>query len=140
MFAMIRYVTYRTRTEPNNSFLELIQARDANGGGLDNYDSIIVINTFKHTASIIELHSPVIYGISSTLVSEQTTELSPGPEVVSSRFQTMEYCLPKTELLKTKVMLSLEVVSSRFKTMVYCLPQTELLRIEIVSSLKVVPL
>ena len=58
----------------------------------------IVTNTTEQTASTVELHSPVICAITVTLASEQSTELSKGPEVVSSRFQTVEYCLPKTEL------------------------------------------
>ncbi len=53
-------------------------------------------------------------------------ELSTGPEVVSSRFQTVEYCLPKAELLKTGFVPSPEVVSSHFKILEYCLPQTKL--------------
>jgi hypothetical protein len=80
----------------------------------------------------------VICGISVTLVSELSTELSKRPEDVSSRFQNVEYCLPKTELQKTEVVSSLEVVSSSFKTVEYCLPQTEILIIEVVSSLEVV--
>jgi hypothetical protein len=43
----------------------------------------------------------------------------------------VEYCLPKTELLKTEVVSSLEILG-------YSLPQTEILRIEYVSSLEVV--
>ena len=100
-----------------------------------------MINTVllnKRTASTTELHSPVICGITFTLVSEVSAELSKGPRVVSSRFRTGEYCLPKTELLKTEFMSSLKVVSSRFENLEYCLPQTEMLRIEDVSSLEVV--
>ena len=90
-------------------------------------DSTTVINTIKQTASTTELHSLVIRGITITLVSEQSTELSKGPEVVSSRFRTVEYCLPKTKKKKkTEVVSSLEVVSSRFKILEYCLPQTKL--------------
>ena len=43
--------------------------------------------------------SRVIYGIIITLVSEQFIDLSKRPEVVSSRFQTVEYCLPKLNYL-----------------------------------------
>ena len=67
--------------------------------------------------------SLLICGITVTLASEQSTELSKGPDVVSSRFRTVEYCLRKTELLKTEVASSHEVVSSRFKNLEYCLPQ-----------------
>ena len=70
-------------------------------------DSTTVINTTEQIASTTELHSPVIRGITITLVSEQYTELSTGPEVVSSRFRTMKYYLPKPELQKKN-----EVVSS----------------------------
>jgi len=49
-----------------------------------------------------------------TLVLEQSTKLSQGPKVVSSRFLNVAYCLPTTELLKTEVVPSLEVVSSHF--------------------------
>ena len=90
-------------------------------------DSTCVINTTKQTASTTELHSPVICGITVTLVSEQSTELSKGPEVVSSRFRTVEFCLPKKELLKAEVVPSSEVVSSRFTILEYGLPQTEIL-------------
>ena len=86
-------------------------------------DSTIVINTTEQTASTTELHSPVISGIAVTLVSEQSTELSKGPKVVSSRFRTVEYCLPKPELLKTKAFSSHEAVSSRLQNLECCLPQ-----------------
>ena len=98
----------------------------------------IVINTTEQTTSTIELHSPLICGIKTTLVSDQYTELSKGPEFISSHFQTAEYCRPKVEVLKTETVSLLEIVSSRFKTMECCLPQTEILRIEDVSSLEVV--
>ena len=76
--------------------------------------------------------------MTTTLVSEQSTKLSKGHEVVSSRFQIAEYCLiPKTELAKTEDMSSLEVVSSRYKAVQYCLPQAKILRIEAMSSLEV---
>ena len=52
-----------------------------------------------------------------TLVSDQSTESSKGHEVVSSRFRTLECCLPKPELLKTEGVSSLEVVSSRSKVL-----------------------
>jgi len=84
---MLHYVLYRTRTKLNRSFLELIFATDANGGGLDYPDSITLISNAEQTASAIELHSPAIRGIPFTLVSEQSTEFSKGHEVVSSRFQ-----------------------------------------------------
>ena len=54
----------------------------------------------------------VIYDTTVAFVSEQSTKLSVGLEVVSSRILTVEYCLPKTELLKTGVVSSLEVVFS----------------------------
>ena len=60
--------------------------------------STIVINTTEKIASTTELRSPVIRDITVTLVSEQSTELSKGPKVVSSRFQIVEYCLTNTEL------------------------------------------
>jgi len=80
----------------------------------------------NQTASTNEPHSHVIRGITVTLVSEQSTDLSKGHEVVSSSFRIVEYCLPKTELLKTEVVSSPEVISYRFKIVTYCLPQTEL--------------
>jgi hypothetical protein len=87
--------------------LEFIKATVTNGGGLGLPDSITtVINTIEQTSSTTKLHSPVICDIKVTLVSEQSTELSKGHEVVSSRFRTVEYCLPKTELLKTEVVPS----------------------------------
>jgi hypothetical protein len=86
----------------------------------------IVINSIEQTASTTELHSPVIRGIIVTLVSEQSTKLSKGHEALASRFLTLEYCLPKTELQKTEVVPSPEVVSSLFKILEYCLPQVEL--------------
>ena len=49
-----------------------------------------VVNTIEQTASTFELHSSVIRGIIVTLVSEQSTELSKGPEVVSSRFRNVK--------------------------------------------------
>ena len=55
------------------------------------------MQTIEQTASTVELHLPVIFAITVTLASEQSTEFSKGPEVVSSRFQIVEYCLPKTE-------------------------------------------
>ena len=58
------------------------------------------------------MHLHVTYGITVTMVSEQTTELSKRPEVVSSRFRTMEYCLPKTELMEVEVVPLPKVVSS----------------------------
>ena len=61
------------------------------------------------------------------MVSKQSIELSKEPEVVSSRFRTVEYCLPKSELLKNEDVPSSEVVSFRFKIMEYCLPQAEIL-------------
>jgi hypothetical protein len=48
--------------------------------------STIVINTIEQTAYTVELHSSLICGIRTTLVSQQSTELSKGHEVVSSRF------------------------------------------------------
>ena len=74
--------------------------------------STIVTNTTKQTASTDELHSSVICGITITLVSDKSTELSKGRKVVSSRFQTVEYCLPKTKILKTEDVSSTKVVSS----------------------------
>ena len=87
-------------------------------------DSTIVINTTAQIAPTTA--SLIICGIAVTLVLEQSTELSKGPEDVSSRFQTVEYCLPKSELLKTEVVPSHAVVSSHFKILEYCLPQNEL--------------
>ena len=46
------------------------------------------------------------------MVSEQSTVLSKGPKVVSSRFQTVEYYLPDLELLKIEAVSSKEAVSS----------------------------
>ena len=66
-------------------------------------DSFIVINTTEQIASTTELHSPVIRGITVTLVSEQFIELSKGPEVVSSRFQNCKIPSSKTELLELKL-------------------------------------
>ena len=66
--------------------------------------------------------------MTTTLLSEQSTESPKEHEVVSSRFQTIEYCLPKTELLKIEAMPSPEVISSRFETVEYFLPQTEILK------------
>ena len=74
-------------------------------------DSTNVINTTEQTASTIELHSPVICGITTTLVSEQSTKLYKGLEVVSSCFRTVEYRLPKTELLGIEAVSSKEVIS-----------------------------
>ncbi len=117
MYVMLRYVLYRTRTEICRSFLKLIWATDANGGGIDQSNSTTTaIHTTEQTASTTKLHSPLIRGIVATFVSEQSTDLSKVPKVVSSRFQTVKYCLPKIELMKTEVMSSLEVVSSRIKT------------------------
>jgi hypothetical protein len=90
-------------------------------------DSTIVINTTEQTASTTELRSRVICGIIVTLVPKQSTELAKGLEVVSSRFRTLEYCLPKTELPKTEVVSSHEVVSSRSKILEYGLPRAEIL-------------
>ena len=73
------------------------------------------MNITEQTAFTTELHSPVIRSITHTMVSEPSTEMSNGLEVVSSRFRTMEYCLPKNELLKTEAVPSLEVVTSRFQ-------------------------
>ena len=61
-------------------------------------DSTIVINIIEQTAYTTEMHSPIICGITITLVSEQTTEPSKGHEVVSSRFRIVEYFLPQIEL------------------------------------------
>ena len=86
---MLRFVMYRTRTDLNRSFLEMIRATDANGGGLDYLASITtIINTIEQTASTVVMHSPVIRGITVILVSEQSTESSKGSEVVASRFRT----------------------------------------------------
>jgi len=77
-------------------------------------DSSIVINTTGKTATTTELHSPLIRGIIVSLVSEHSTEMAIGLEVLSSRFRTLEYCLSKPGLQKTEVVSSPEVVSSRF--------------------------
>ena len=84
------------------------------------------------------MYSHVICAITITLVSEQSTELSKGLEEESSRFRTVEYCLPKSELLETENVSSHEVVSSRFTILEYFFPRTEILKIEVVSSLEVV--
>ena len=79
-------------------------------------DSATLINTTQQTTPTTKMHSLVICGIPTALVSERSTELSKGAEVVSSRFQAVKYCLiQKTELVKTEVVSSLEIVSSRFK-------------------------
>ena len=75
--------------------------------------STIAMNTTKQTASTVELHSSVIRGITISLFSEHFTELTKGVEVGSSRFQNVEYCLPKTEILKYEVVSSTEVVSPK---------------------------
>ena len=84
------------------------------------------MNTIEQTASTTELYSPVICRITITFVSEQSTELSKGCEVVSARFQTVEYCLPKNKLSKTEDVSSREVVSSRSKILEYYLPRIEI--------------
>ena len=89
-------------------------------------DSIKVIITIEETASTTGLHSIVIRGITITLVTEQSTESSKRLKGVSSRFRTVEYWLPKTELLKTEVVSSHEVVFSRLKILECCLQQIEL--------------
>ncbi len=77
-----------------------------------------LINTTDQTASTIELQH--LLSVTVTLASEQSIELSKGHEVVSYRFRTLEYCLPKTEAVSSS-----EVVSSRFRAVEYCLPKTE---------------
>jgi hypothetical protein len=61
----------------------------------------IEINTSEESAFTAKLYSPFICAIIITLVSEQSNEMSKGPEVVSSRFQTECGILSsKIELLK----------------------------------------
>ncbi len=63
-----------------------------------------------------------------TLASEKSTELSKGPEVVSSRFRTDKYSFLKTELPKSEVVSPREFVSSRYKILEYCLLRIKILK------------
>ena len=73
--------------------------------------NIIVIDTTAQFASTVELHSRVICGITVTLVSEQSTELSKGLDVIyyPLALKLWELCLTQFKILKTIARSLLEV-------------------------------
>ncbi len=74
-----------------------------------------------------------ICGITVALVSKQSTELCKGPEAVLYRLQNYGILSSKNCILKVEVVSSTDVVSSRFRTTEYCLPKQNN-EIEVVSS------